>query len=94
MGQTKGWCPEVHMGGRKPQSDYSKGIGSYFRRDGRLVGWLPKFCPLTGVVVTRVATLQQFGKLYIFLCVASYIYVLFYNKRSETKPKIPLTVVC
>lgn len=82
------------MGGRKPQSDYSKGIGGYFRRDGGLVGRLPKFCPLTGVVVTMVATLQQFGKLYIFLCVASYIYVLFYNKRSETKPKIPLTVVC
>ena len=26
--------------------------------DGGLEGWLPKFCPLTGVVVTMVAALQ------------------------------------
>lgn len=48
---------------------------------------LPKFCPLTGVAVTTVATLQQFGKLYIYFVYFSV--PVFYNKRSKTNKYNP-----
>lgn len=44
--------------------------------------WLPKFCPLTGVMATMVATCNNSVAVYFF-CVVFYIYVLFYSKRIK-----------
>lgn len=65
------------------------------RSNGGLVGWLPKFCPLTRVAVTMVAALQRFNKLYtsfVWFSVSIFYFIVKGKKQTKTF-KIPLAVV-